>query len=158
MQKICPFLWFDGKAEEAARFYTSIFPGGKIVDIMYYSDAGPQPKGTVLTITFELFGQTFVAMNGGPHYSFTPAVSYMVSCDTQEEIDRYWERLAEGGKPIQCGWITDKFGFTWQITPSILLPMMQDKDSARAARVAQAMFPMVKLDIATLKRAYDGEA
>jgi len=157
MQKLRSFLWFDGKAEEAAQFYTSVFRGGKILDIMRYGEAGPRPKGEVLTVSFELFGQVFVALNGGAHYSFTPAISFMVECETQEELDAYWDRLADGGKPIQCGWITDKFGVTWQITPSILLPMMQDKDSARAARVTRAMMGMVRLDFAALKAAYDGE-
>lgn len=157
MQKLRAFLWFDGKAEEAARFYTSVFPGGKILDITRYGEAGPRPKGEVLTVSFELFGQVFVALNGGPHYSFTPAVSYMVECETQEELDAYWDKLADGGKPIQCGWITDRFGLTWQITPSILLPMMQDKDNARATRVTRAMMEMVKLDFAGLQRAYNGE-
>jgi len=157
MQKIRSFLWFDGKAEEAARFYTSVFHGGKILDIMRYTEAGPRPKGEVLTVSFELFGQVFVALNGGPHYAFTPAVSFMVDCETQEELDAYWDKLADGGKPIQCGWITDKFGLTWQITPAILLQMIQDKDSARAVRVTRAMMGMVKLDFAGLQRAYDGE-
>jgi len=157
MQKLRTFLWFDGKAEEAARFYTSTFPGATILETTHYGDAGPLPKGTVLTVSFELFGQQFVALNGGPHYKFTPAVSFMVNCDTQEELDGYWYRLSEGGTLMQCGWITDRFGITWQITPSVLLPMLQDKDGARSARVARAMFAMVKLDIAGLKRAYDGE-
>jgi predicted 3-demethylubiquinone-9 3-methyltransferase (glyoxalase superfamily) len=157
MQKLRAFLWFDGKAEEAARFYTSVFPDGKILDIKRYGDAGPRPKGEVLTVSFELFGQVFVALNGGPHYSFTPAISFMVECETQEELDAYWDKLADGGKPIQCGWITDRFGLTWQITPSILEPMMQDKDSARATRVTRAMMEMVKLDFAGLQRAYKGE-
>ncbi len=156
MQKLRSFLWFDREAEEAARFYTSVFRGGKILDIMRYTEAGPRPKGEVLTVSFELFGQVFVALNGGPQYTFTGAISFMVECETQEELDAYWDRLADGGKPIQCGWITDKFGLTWQITPSILLPMLQDKDSTRAARVTRAMMEMVKLDFAGLKRAYDG--
>ena len=155
MQKMRSFLWFDRQAEEAALFYTSVF-GGKVLDIMRYGDAGPRPKGEVLTASFELFGQVFVALNGGPHYSFTPAISFMVECETQEELDGYWDRLADGGKPIQCGWITDRFGVTWQITPAILLPMLQDKDSERAARATRAMMGMVKLDIAELQRAYDG--
>jgi predicted 3-demethylubiquinone-9 3-methyltransferase (glyoxalase superfamily) len=157
MQKIRSFLWFDTNAEEAARFYTSVFRGGKILDIMRYTEAGPRPKGEVLTVSFELFGQVFVALNGGPQYTFTGAISFMVECETQEELDAYWDKLADGGKPIQCGWITDKFGLTWQITPSILLPLLQDKDSARATRVTRAMMEMVKLDFAGLKRAYDGE-
>jgi predicted 3-demethylubiquinone-9 3-methyltransferase (glyoxalase superfamily) len=156
VQKLRSFLWFDREAEEAARFYTSVFRGGKILDIMRYTEAGPRPKGEVLTVSFELFGQVFVALNGGPQYTFTGAISFMVECETQEELDAYWDRLADGGKPIQCGWITDKFGLTWQITPSILLPMLQDKDSTRATRVTRAMMEMVKLDFAGLKRAYDG--
>lgn len=157
MQKLTTFLWFDGKAEEAARFYVSVFRDAKLGGIMRYSEAGPRPKGEVMTASFELFGRDFVALNGGPQYQFTPAVSFMVECETQEELDSYWDRLADGGKPIQCGWITDKFGMTWQITPKILLPMLQDKDSARATRVTQAMFGMVKLDFAGLQRAYEGE-
>lgn len=155
MPKLRSFLWFNGQAEEAARFYTSVFRGGKILDIMRYGDAGPRPKGEVLTVSFELFGQVFVALNGGAQYNFTPAVSFMVECETQEELDAYWDKLADGGKPIQCGWISDKFGVTWQITPSILLPMIQDKDSARAARVTRAMMEMVKLDFAKLQAAYN---
>ena len=157
MQKMRSFLWFDGQAEEAAKFYTSVFRGGKMLDIMRYTEAGPRPEGEVLTASFELFGQVFVALNGGPQYTFTPAVSFMVECETQEELDAYWDRLADGGKPIQCGWITDKYGLTWQITPSILLPMIQDKDRARAARVTRAMMGMVKLDIAGLQAAYNGK-
>ena len=157
MQKIRTFLWFDRNAEEAARFYTSVFRGGKMLDTMRYTEAGPRPKGEVLTVSFELFGHVFVALNGGPQYAYTPAVSFMVECETQEELDGYWDALADGGKPIQCGWITDKFGVTWQITPSILMGMIQDKDSARAARVTRAMMGMVKLDIAALKAAYNGE-
>lgn len=157
MQKLRSFLWFDTQAEEAARFYTSVFRGAKILDIMRYTEAGPRPAGQVLTVSFELFGQVFVALNGGPQYTFTGAISFMVECETQEELDVYWDRLAaDGGKPIQCGWITDKFGITWQITPSILLPMIQDKDRERATRVTRAMMEMVKLDFAGLHKAYDG--
>lgn len=155
MQKLTTFLWFDGKADEAARFYVSVFPGGKVLDTRYYNEAGPKPEGTVLTVTFELFGQEFVALNGGPHYQFTGAVSFMVSCDTQEEIDAYWEKLLDGGTALQCGWITDRYGVTWQITPKVLLEMISDKDRARAARVTRAMYEMVKIDIAGLKRAYE---
>jgi predicted 3-demethylubiquinone-9 3-methyltransferase (glyoxalase superfamily) len=155
MQKMTTFLWFDGKAEEAANFYKSVFKDVKIVETQYYTEAGPQPKGSVQTVSFELFGREFVALNGGPHYQFTPAVSFSVSCETQAEIDGYWDRLLEGGKPFQCGWIADKFGVTWQIVPRVLSEMMKDKD--RAARVTQAMFKMVKLDIAGLKRAYESE-
>src|SRR5438552_2636771 len=155
MQKITPFLWFDGNAEEAARFYASVFRDAKIKGIMHYNEAVPNPKGTVLTVTLELFGQEYVALNGGPQYAFTPAVSFMVTCQDQKELDSYWDKLADGGKPIQCGWITDKFGLTWQITPSILLQMLQDRDGARAARVTRAMMEMVKLDFAGLRTAYD---
>ena len=157
MQKVTPFLWFDGNAEEAARFYVSVFRDAKIKGIMHYTEAGPKPKGLVLTVTLELFGQDYVFLNGGPQYTFTPALSFMVTCKDQEELDSYWNKLADGGKPIRCGWITDKFGVTWQITPSILMGMIQDKDSARAARVTRAMMGMVKLDIAALKAAYNGE-
>ena len=155
MQKLTTFLWFDGKAEEAAHFYKSVFKDVKILETHHYTEAGPQPKGSVLTVAFELFGHEFVALNGGPHYQFTPAVSFSVSCDTQAEIDGYWDRLLEGGKAFQCGWISDKFGVTWQIVPKALMEMLKDKDRARAARVTQAMFKMVKLDIAGLKRAYE---
>ncbi|HEX4159603.1 MAG TPA: VOC family protein [Rhizomicrobium sp.] len=155
MQKITPFLWFDGKAGEAAEFYKSVFEDVKILETQYYNEAGPLPKGTVLTVTFEIFGQEFVALNGGPHYQFTPAVSFSISCENQEELDGYWEKLAEGGIPMQCGWISDKFGVTWQIVPRVLSEMLEGKDGDRAARVMRAMFQMVKLDIAGLKRAYD---
>jgi predicted 3-demethylubiquinone-9 3-methyltransferase (glyoxalase superfamily) len=157
MQKITTFLWFDGKAGEAAEFYKSVFEDVKILETKYYNEAGPLPKGTVLTVTFEIFGREFVALNGGPHYQFTPAVSFSVSCETQEELDGYWEKLRAGGTPMQCGWISDKFGVTWQIVPRGLGEMLQDKDGGRAARVMRAMFQMVKLDIAGLQRAYDAE-
>ncbi|HWY15283.1 MAG TPA: VOC family protein [Rhizomicrobium sp.] len=155
MQKIRPCLWFDGKAEDAAKFYISVFPNSKITDRMVHNEAGPGPKGSVLTVTFELDGQEYVALNGGPHYTFTPAISLFVTCETQDEVDRYWDKLLDGGSPVQCGWITDKFGVSWQIVPRVLGEMLQDKDSVRAARVMQAMFKMIKLDIAALKRAYD---
>ncbi len=155
MQKVTPFLWFDGKAGEAAEFYKSVFIDVNILETKYYNEAGPLPKGTVLTVTFEVLGQKFVALNGGPHYQFTPAVSFLVSCETQEELDTYWNGLARSGTPLQCGWITDKFGVTWQIVPKILSEMLQDKDGARVARVMRAMFQMVKLDIAGLRRAYE---
>lgn len=157
MDKITPFLWFDTEAEAAAKFYTSVFRNSKIRETHYYGEAGPRPKGSVLTVAFELFGQEYVALNGGPEYKFTPAVSFLVHCETQEELDQYWDRLAEGGTPIQCGWITDKFGVTWQIVPKALLEMLRDKDPKRAARVTRAMFAMVKLDIAGLERAYRGD-
>ena len=156
MQKITPFLWFDGDAEEAAQFYTSVFEDSKIVTVTRYSEAGPRPAGSVMTIVFHICGQEFIALNGGPQYKFTPAVSFVVSCQTQAEIDRYWDRLVEGGRPVQCGWLTDKFGLSWQIVPAAIGQMLQDKDAERRKRVMQAVFSMVKLDIAELQRAYNG--
>ena len=157
MQKITPFLWFDNQAGEAARFYTSIFPNSVVRNTSYYSDAGPNPKSSVMTVSFELDGLLLVALNGGPAYKFTEAISFVVNCDSQEEIDRYWEKLSEGGKEIQCGWLTDKFGVTWQIVPVRMIEMMQDKDPEKARRVVQAMFPMKKLDLAVLEKAYRGD-
>jgi predicted 3-demethylubiquinone-9 3-methyltransferase (glyoxalase superfamily) len=156
MQKITPFLWFDGDAEEAAQFYTSVFEDSKIVTVTRYGEAGPRPSGSVMTSVFQICGQEFIALNGGPQYKFTPAVSFVVSCQTQAEIDRYWDRLVEGGKPVQCGWLTDKYGLSWQIVPADIGQMMQDKDAERRKRVMQAVFSMVKLDIAELQRAYEG--
>jgi len=155
MQKITPFLWFDGKAEEAMNFYTSIFRNAKVGNITRYGDAGPGPKGSVMSATFELEGQEFFALNGGPQFKFTPAISFFVSCKTQEEVDRYWEALSAGGEKSQCGWLTDKFGLSWQIVPSVLGEMLSDKDAAKANRVMQAMLQMTKLDINGLKQAYD---
>ena len=155
MRNITPCLWFDGTAEQAVAFYHSVFPETRILDVLRYGAGAPMPEGTVLTITFTLRGQEFVAMNGGPHYAPTPGISFFVHCDTQEEIDRLWDRLAEGGKPIQCGWITDRFGITWQIVPHGLLEMLQDKDKAKSARVMQALMGMVKLDAHALRAAYD---
>ena len=156
MQKITPFLWFDHQAEEAMQFYTSIFKNSKAGAIARYGDAGPGPKGSVMTATFELEGQPFLALNGGPNpdFKFTPAISFVVNCDTQQEIDMYWEKLSQGGRTNQCGWLTDKFGVTWQIAPSSLGRMMQDKDASRSKRVMQALLKMEKLDMATLERAY----
>lgn len=159
MQKISPCLWFDREAKEAADFYTSIFPNSKIVNVAYYGEGAPRPKGTVLTVTFELEGQTFIALNGGPeHAGFTPAISLFVSCATQAEVDALWDKLLAGGKPVACGWLTDKYGVSWQIVPKILLELLQDKDAAKARRVMDAMMKMVKLDIATLQRAAAGAA
>ena len=154
MQKIRPFLWFNGQAEEAARFYAGIFRNAKIGSIMRYGDAGPGEKGSVMTVTFELEGQEFIALNGGPQFSFTPAVSFFVTCETQDEVDTFWDKLAEGGETNRCGWLKDKYGVSWQIVPSVLLDMLQDRDAARANRVMQAMLTMDKLDIAGLRRAY----
>jgi predicted 3-demethylubiquinone-9 3-methyltransferase (glyoxalase superfamily) len=155
MQRISTCLWFDGKAEEAANFYLSIFKDSKVIDTMRWGDTGPGPKGSVLAVTFEINGYEILALNGGPHYSFTPAISLFVKCQTQEEVDHYWDKLLAGGEAMKCGWLTDKFGVSWQIVPTILGEMLQDKDAAKANRVMQAMMQMVKLDIPTLKRAYD---
>jgi predicted 3-demethylubiquinone-9 3-methyltransferase (glyoxalase superfamily) len=157
MQKITPFLWFDGKAEEAANFYTSIFKNSKILNIARYGEAGPGPKGTVMTATFELEGQSFMALNGGPHYAFTPAISFFVSCETQAEVDHLWEKLSAGGAEMQCAWLRDKFGVSWQIVPKALIELMQDKDPVKSQRVFKAMLEMTKIDIEGLRRAYRGE-
>lgn len=157
MQKITPFLWFDTQAEEAANFYTSIFKNSKIKEVRRYGDAGPRPKGTVLTVTFEIEGQEFVGLNGGPHYQFTPAISLFVNCKDQAEVDDLWTKLADGGKPNQCGWITDKFGVTWQIIPAILGKLLGDPDPKKASRVMQAMLQMGKIDVQRLEQAYQQE-
>jgi len=155
MQTITPFLWFDGRAEEAARYYTSIFKHSKILGMSRYGEAGPGPKGTVMVVQFQLNGQEWLALNGGPQFKFTEAISFVVNCDTQEEVDELWEKLSEGGVPNRCGWLKDKFGVSWQIVPTVLGKMMQDKDTARAQRVMNAMLQMDKLDIQRLKQAYD---
>jgi predicted 3-demethylubiquinone-9 3-methyltransferase (glyoxalase superfamily) len=154
MQKITPFLWFDGKAEEAMRFYVSIFKNSKVGAITRYGDAGPGPKGTVMVVTFQLDGQEFIALNGGPQFTFSPAISFVVNCETQEEVDAFWEKLSEGGEKLQCGWLRDKYGLSWQIVPTVLGEMMQDKDAEKSQRVMKAMLPMNKLDIERLKQAY----
>jgi len=157
MPKISPFLWYDTQAEEAANLYTSIFPNSKILAIARYGDAGPGPKGSVMTVQFQLDGQEVIALNGGPIYKFTEAFSLSVDCKTQEEVDRYWTKLtADGGQDGPCGWCKDKFGLSWQITPSLLGQMLSDTDRKKAARVMEAMMKMKKLDIAALKRAYEG--
>jgi predicted 3-demethylubiquinone-9 3-methyltransferase (glyoxalase superfamily) len=154
MQKITPFLWFDGKAEEAMRFYVSIFKNSKVGAITRYGDAGPGPKGTVMVVTFQLDGQEFIALNGGPQFTFSPAISFVVNCETQEEVDAFWEKLSEGGEKQQCGWLRDKYGLSWQIVPAALGEMMQDKDAGKSQRVMKAMLQMNKLDIERLKQAY----
>jgi predicted 3-demethylubiquinone-9 3-methyltransferase (glyoxalase superfamily) len=154
MQKITPCLWFDDQAEEAARFYTSIFKKSKIGKISHYGEGGPRPKGSVLTVSFRLDGQEFLALNGGPQYKFTAAISFIVNCKTQKEVDRMWEKLSEGGREVQCGWLTDRYGVSWQVVPTVLAKMMSDPDPARTARVFQAMLQMKKLDIKGLKKAY----
>ena len=157
-QKITPFLWFDGEAEEAANFYTSIFENSRIVDVTRYGEAGPGEKGSVMTVSFELEGQRFVGLNGGPNYKFTPAVSFYISCKTQEEVDYFWKRLlAGGGEPNACGWLTDKFGLSWQVIPDALIEYLQDEDRERAQRVMQAMMKMVKIDVKKIQEAYDQE-
>jgi len=155
MQKITPFLWFDGRAEEAANFYTAIFPNSKIVSMTRSGEAGPGPKGSVMSATFELQGQEFIALNGGPMFTFSPAISFFVPCETQEEIDKFWEKLSEGGEKQRCGWLKDKFGVSWQIVPTVLGQLLQDKDAEKSKRVMNAMLQMDKLDIASLKRAND---
>jgi predicted 3-demethylubiquinone-9 3-methyltransferase (glyoxalase superfamily) len=155
MQKITPFLWFDDKAEEAMRFYVSIFKNSKVGSVTRYGDAGPGPKGTVMVATFQLDGQEFIALNGGPQFTFSPAVSFVVNCTTQEEVDGYWEKLSEGGAKNQCGWLQDKYGLSWQIVPTVLGELLQDKDAAKAQRVMKAMLQMTKIDIALLKQAYE---
>jgi len=157
MQKITPFLWFDDKAEEAANFYTSIFKNSKILTITRYGEAGPGPKGTVMTVTFQLAGQEFMALNGGPHYTFSPAISFFVNCETQAEVDVLWEKLSAGGRKDKCAWLQDKFGISWQIVPKALLELIQDKDPVKSQRVFKAMLQMTKIDIEGLKRAYHGE-
>ena len=156
MPKITPFLWFEDDAEEAANFYTSVFENSRVLATTRYGDAGPGPKGSVMTVKLELFGQEFIALNGGPEYEFTPAISFVVNCETQAEVDRYWVKLSEGGRPNQCGWLQDKYGLSWQIVPTALLRLLQDKDAAKAQRVMRAMLQMTKIDIEALERAAQG--
>jgi predicted 3-demethylubiquinone-9 3-methyltransferase (glyoxalase superfamily) len=154
MQKITPCLWFDDQAEEAVRFYTSIFKNSRINKVTHYGEGGPRPKGSVLTVSFELDGQEFLALNGGPHFKFTEAVSFIVNCKTQKEVDRMWEKLSEGGQEVQCGWVKDKYGLSWQIVPTVLAKLMSDPEPGRPEKVFQAMMRMKKLDIKELKKAY----
>lgn len=155
MQKITPFLWFDNQAEEAANYYVSIFKNSKIVSVDRYGDAGPGPKGTAMIATFQIDGQEFVALNGGPRFKFTEAVSFVVNCGTQEEVDYFWEKLSAGGAKSMCGWLKDKFGLSWQVVPSILDKLLRDKDAVKAQRVMLAMLQMDKIDIKTLQQAYE---
>ena len=156
-QKITPFLWFDNQAEEAAKFYTSIFRNSKIGKVARYDKAGEkvsgQPAGSIMTVEFQLEGQDFVALNGGPNFKFNEAISFVVSCNTQAEVDRFWTKLSAGGKKVQCGWLKDKYGVSWQIVPKILGELLSSSDVEKSHRVMQAMLKMVKLDIGTLKRA-----
>jgi len=154
MQKISPFLWFDGNAEEAADFYVSLFKGSKILKIARYGEAGPGPAGAVMVVNFQIEGQDFIALNGGPLFKFTEAISFVINCQTQEEVDHYWNKLtAGGGQESQCGWLKDKYGLSWQVTPAILGELLADKDQKKAQRVMQAMLQMKKIDIAALQRA-----
>lgn len=154
MQKITPFLWFNDKAEEAMNFYISIFKQSKPCRISRYGDAGPGPKGSVMCASFEICGQEFIALNGGPHFTFTPAVSFMVNCETQEEVDEFWEKLSEGGEKSQCGWLKDKFGLSWQVVPTVLNELMSDPDPERTGRVMKAILQMGKIEIKKLQEAY----
>ena len=156
MQKITPYLWFDTQAEEAAQFYVSIFADSRIVNITRYGEAGPGPDGSVMTVEFELQGQRFVGLNGGPHFKFTEAVSFSVECTTQAEIDRFSARLSEGGEQGPCGWVKDKYGMSWQVNPTILGEMLNDPDPGKSQRVMRSMLGMTKIDIAGLQQAYDG--
>jgi predicted 3-demethylubiquinone-9 3-methyltransferase (glyoxalase superfamily) len=157
MEKLSTCLWFDGKAEEAMNFYTSIFKNSKKGKISRYGDGAPMPKGTVMVATFELLGHDFMALNGGPHFTFSPAISFVVNCETQEEVDEYWEKLSAGGGDLQCGWLKDKYGVSWQIVPTILAQLMSDKDATKTQRVMKALMQMKKLDIQKLQDAYDGK-
>jgi predicted 3-demethylubiquinone-9 3-methyltransferase (glyoxalase superfamily) len=161
MQKIIPFLWFDDKAEEAVNFYVSIFRNSKITGITRYGEAGAEvagrPKGTVMTITFQLEGQEFVALNGGPVFTFSPAISFVVNCETQEEVDLLWEKLSEGGEIVECGWLRDRYGVSWRIVPTVLGEMLQDKNAEKSERVMKEMLQMSKIDINSLRQAYQQE-
>ncbi len=154
-QKITPFLWFDSNAEEAMNFYVSVFKNAEVLSVSRYGEPGPGPEGSVMVASFRLDGQEFLALNGGPQFTFTEAVSFLIGCQSQEEADYFWDRLAEGGEAGPCGWLKDRFGLSWQVVPSVLGEMLQDKDREKANRVMQAMLQMSKLDIATLTQAYE---
>jgi len=153
MQKISPCLWFDTEGEEAANFYTSLFPNSRILEVARYGSAGPRPEGTVMTVSFELDGQEFLALNGGPDFTFNEAISFQVSCETQEDVDRYWSSLSEGGEEGPCGWLKDRFGLSWQIVPTRLTELLGDPDRDKSQRVMQAMLGMKKIEIPELERA-----
>ncbi len=155
MHKITPFLWFDNQAEEAMNFYVSIFKNSKVLSVNRYGEGSPAPKGSVMTANFLLDGQQFTALNGGPIFKFSPAISFVVHCESQAEVDDYWDKLSSGGKTNQCAWLDDKFGISWQIVPNILLTLLSDTDPVKAGRVMQAMMQMTKIDIAALQRAYE---
>ncbi len=156
MRKITPCLWFDTEGEEAATFYTSVFPNSRIIEIARYGSAGPRPEGMVMTVSFELDGQKFIALNGGPEFTFNESISFEVECDTQEEVDAFWSKLSEGGEEGPCGWLKDRYGVSWQVVPTELTEMLTDETSPKSQRAFEAMLHMKKLDIAALKRAYDG--
>ena len=156
MGKITPFLWYDNNAEEAVNHYTSIFKNSRVTNIARYGEAGPGRKGSIMTIAFQLEGQDFIALNGGPMFKFNEAISLSVDCKTQQEVDELWEKLSAGGQPSQCGWLKDKYGLSWQIVPSVLIEMLQDPDAEKSQRVMQAMMQMSKIDIAALRRAHQG--
>jgi predicted 3-demethylubiquinone-9 3-methyltransferase (glyoxalase superfamily) len=157
MQKIKPFLWFDNQAEEAANFYTSLFDNSRILEVSRYGEAGPGEPGSVMTVEFELEGQQFIALNGGPEFTFTEAVSFLISCETQEEVDQLWEKLSAGGEKGPCGWLKDRYGLSWQVIPKALNELLADPDREKAQRVMQAMLQMGKIEIEGLRRAYEGE-
>ena len=155
MPNITPFLWFDGNAEEAMNFYVSVFPNSKIGSVTRYGDGGPGPKGKVMTATFQLDGQEFFALNGGPQYTFSPAISFFINCKTQQEVDDLWEKLSEGGEKQRCGWVKDRYGLSWQVIPTILGQLLRDRNPEKSKRVMQAMLQMDKIDIKRLQQAYD---
>lgn len=157
MQRISPFLWFDTQAEEAANFYVSIFPNSKIVEVSRYGEAGPGSAGSVMVVNFELDGQAFIALNGGPEFKFNESISFMIHCDTQAEVDHYWEKLLEGGEPSACGWLKDRYGMSWQVTPNALMELLSDPDRERADRVMKAMMNMSKIEIGELQAAAAGK-
>ncbi|HKX80946.1 MAG TPA: VOC family protein [Nitrososphaera sp.] len=161
IQKISPFLWFDDDAEEAAKFYTSVFKNSKVTDIARYGEAGSKAsgrqKGSVMTVSFELEGQKFTALNGGPVFKFSPAISFAVTCETQDEVDYFWDKLSDGGQQVECGWLTDKYGVSWQIVPKALIEMLSDRDAKKSERVMEAMLQMKKLEIQVLRNAYGGQ-
>ncbi len=161
-QKITPFLWFDNQAEEAAKFYTSVFKNSKIENVTRYDEEGSKvsgrPKGSLMTVPFQIEGQEFVALNGGPMFKITEAISFIVNCETQKEVDYYWEKLSAGGEEVQCGWLKDRFGLSWQVVPTVLTEMLQDKDPQKAQRVMAAMLKMKKIEIADLRKAYDSKS
>ena len=156
MPRITPFLWFDGQAEEAANFYVSLFPNSRIVKVARYGEAGPGKQGSAITVAFELDGQEFIGLNGGPNFKFNEAVSFSIDCKSQEEVDHYWNNLTDGGAESQCGWLKDRYGLSWQVNPTVLGEMLTDPDPQKAGRVMQAMLGMKKIIIADLRRAYEG--